>query len=215
MTRAIQALALAALFSPALAFADRGALTFDVGPTLSGMRVPPGAGEGRAVAGTLAGISMGVRYAIRNDLEIGFRGEWFKPAPFFYDGTTVTTPDGVFVGQAQARVGRQGATVGARWVHGLVWRLRAGLDVGWMRLSYESLDLVDLSDPGTPRTFGLALGSHIWSAFVASPSGGIEWAITDHVALSMGLRVDVVFGKRELSAISIPILVSWSWYGLR
>jgi len=214
MARALAATALAALLAPAVAFADRGALTLDVGAVLSGSRIPPGAGEGAAVAGTVGGISMGVRYALRNDLELGFRGEWFKPAPFFQDGTTVTTPDGVFAGQAQARVGRQGAVLGARWVHGLIWRLHAGLEVGWMRLSYESLDLVDVSDPGTPRTFGLALGSPSRSAFVISPSVGIEWGISDHLSASVALRLDLALGRTDLTALTVPLTVGWSFYGL-
>jgi len=214
MRRANHLVVLAALLAPALATADRGALTLDAGAVLSGSRIPPGAGAGEAVSGTVGGASLGVRYALRNDLELGLRGEWFKPAPFFQDGTTVTTPDGVFAGQAQARVGRQGAALGARWVHGLIWRLHAGLEVGWMRLSYESLDLVDVSDPGTPRTFGLALGSPSRSAFVVSPSVGIEWGISDHLSASLALRLDVAPGHTELSALSVPLTVGWSFYGL-
>ena len=214
MARALAATAIAALLAPALASADRGALTLDAGAVLSGSRIPPGVGKGAAVAGTVGGMSLGVRYALRNDLELSVRGEWFKPAPFFQDGTTVTTPDGVFVGQAQARVGRQGASLGLRWVHGLVWRLHAGVDAGWMRLSYESLDLVDVSDPGTPRTFGLALGSPSRSAFVVSPSVGIEWGLSDHLSASLALRLDVAPGHTELSALSVPLTVGWSFYGL-
>jgi len=214
MARALQAVALAALLAPALASADRGAVTLDIGGVLSGSRIPPGAGEGRAVAGTVGGVSLGLRYAVRNDLELSVRGEWFKPAPFFQDGTTVTTPDGVFVGQAQARVGRQGASVGAQWVHGLVWRVHAGVEFGWMRLSYESLDLVDVSAPGTPRTFGLALGSPRVGVIVLSPFVGVEWGIADHLSVALALRLDAVPGRGELSALTIPLTVGWSFYGL-
>jgi hypothetical protein len=195
-----------------MARADRGALIVEVGPVLSGARIPPGAGAGASVAGTLGGVSLGVRHALRNDLELTARGEWFKAASFFQDGTTVTTPDGVFSGQAQARVGRQGAAVGARWVHGLVWRMTAGLEVGWMRLSYESLDLVDVSDPGTPRTYGLALGSPSRSAFVMSPAAGVEWSVTDHMSASIALRLDFAPGRADLSSITVPLTVGWAFY---
>ena len=215
MARTLAAVAFFALLGPVMARADRGALSFEAGPVLSGARIPPGAGAGASVAGTLGGVRLGVRYALRNDMELTARGEWFKAASFFQDGTTVTTPDGVFSGQAQARVGRQGAAVGARWAHGLVWRMTAGLEVGWMRLSYESLDLVDVSTPGTPRTFGLALGSRSRSALTVSSSMGVEWAISDHVTASLSLRLDAAPGQGGLSALTIPVTVGWSFYGLQ
>ena len=215
MARTLAAVAFVALLGPVMTRADRGALSLEAGPVLSGARIPPGAGAGASVAGTLGGVSLGVRYAIRNELELTARGEWFKAASFFQDGTTVTTPDGVFFGQAQAQVGRQSAAVGARWVHGLVWRVTAGIEVGWMRVSYESLDLVDVSDPGTPRTFGLALGSRSRNALTASPSAGVEWAITDHLTASLALRLDAALGQAGISALTVPVTVSWSFYGLR
>jgi hypothetical protein len=139
---------------------------------------------------------------------------WFQAAPFYNDNTSITTSDGVFVGQAQSRVGRLGGTVGAYYVTGLVWRLRLGAEVGWSRVVFESIDLVDVSDPGAPRSFGLGLGDRTVDGIVVAPEAGLEWMVSDHLSFAITPRIDLLLGEPTMTAFTVPITVSWSWYGL-
>jgi hypothetical protein len=62
--------AFGALAVPTTTRADRGAFTFEGGALVSAAQLPPGVGSGDSVAGsTLAGATLGVRYALRNSLE--------------------------------------------------------------------------------------------------------------------------------------------------
>ena len=198
---------------PVAALGDRGAFSVDGGAVLSAARVPPGVGNGDSVFGSVAGVTLGARYAFRNDLEVSANGVWFQEAPFYNDNTSVTTPDGVFVGQAQNRVGRLGATIGAHYVTGLVWRLRVGAEVGWSRLVFRHLDLVDVSDPTSPRSFGLRLGDRTVDGIVVAPVAGVEWIATDHLSFAITPRIDFLLGEPTMTAFTVPITVSWSWYG--
>jgi len=198
---------------PVAALGDRGAFSVDGGGVLSAARVPPGVGNGDSVFGSVAGVTLGARYAFRNDLEVSANGVWFQEEPFYNDNTSVTTPDGVFVGQAQNRVGRLGATIGAHYVTGLVWRLRVGAEVGWSRLVFRHLHLVDVSDPTSPRSFGLRLGDRTVDGIVVAPVAGVEWIATDHLSFAITPRIYFLLGEPTMTAFTVPITVSWSWYG--
>jgi hypothetical protein len=205
--------ALLAIAAPFATQADRGAFSVDAGAVLSAARVPPGVGSGDSVFGSLAGATLGARYAFRNYLEVSATAVWFQGAPFYNDNTSITTKDGVFVGQAQSRVNRLGGTVGAHYVTGLVWRLRVGAEVGWSRLVFERIDLVDVSDPSSPWSFGLALGDRTVDGIVVAPVAGLEWMVTDHLSFAITPRIDFLLGEPTMTAFSVPITASWSWYG--
>jgi hypothetical protein len=202
------------LAAPLFARADRGAFSVEGGALLSAARVPPGIGTGDSVFGTLGGGILGVRYAPRNNLEVVASGLWFNEAPFHNDDTTYITANSVYSGQLQSRVSRIGATVGAHYVTGLVWRLRAGIEAGWSRLAFTSLKLVDFSDPQNPRISGPPLRDRTVDGILIAPVVGLEWMATDRLSFAIMPRIDVLLGEPQMTALSIPITVSWSWYGL-
>ena len=68
MRRSLAALLAAAL--PLVAFADRGALSVEAGGVLAGVRAEPAVGTGDAVTGTVAGVTIGTRYALSNRVEV-------------------------------------------------------------------------------------------------------------------------------------------------
>jgi hypothetical protein len=94
---------------------------------------------------------------LRNDLELTVAAFYEAPADFTNPGTTVDTAAGPLTGTLTARTSRWGALLGARWVHGLVWRWFVGAEIGWSRQSFTELDLIDVSDPSNPQSFGLGL----------------------------------------------------------
>jgi hypothetical protein len=73
--------ALLAIAAPFVVLADRGAFSVDAGAVLSATRVPPGVGNGDSVFGSLAGATLGARYAFRNYLEVSANAVWFQGAP--------------------------------------------------------------------------------------------------------------------------------------
>jgi hypothetical protein len=204
--------ALLALATPIGALADRGALSLETGGVLAGVRSEPAVGTGDAVTGTVAGVTLGTRYALSNRLEVTGTADWFASAPFYNDNTVTTTGNGTFRGQLQGRLSRYSAKVGAQYVQGLTWRVRVGGEIGWTRVSTERLDLVDVT-PAVPRSFGLGLGSRTADHLVVTGLAGVEWAVSDHVSFAITPRVEFPFGG-GLMAITVPVTVSYSWYML-
>jgi hypothetical protein len=196
---------------PQAALADRGAFSLDAGAVASVARVPPGVGSGDPVFGSLAGATVGGRYALRNYFEVSANAVWFQVAPFYNENTSITTLNGIFVGQAQSRVGRVGATVGAHYVTGFVWRIRVGAEVGWSRVLFERMDLVDVSNPSSPRSFGLALGDRNVDSVVLAPVVGLEWMASDHLSFAITPRVELTLDA-GLTSITVPLTIAYSWY---
>jgi hypothetical protein len=203
-----------AVGTPLGALADRGALSVDAGGVIAGVHVAPAVGSGDPVTGSVAGATVGARYALSNRLEITASVDWFAEAPFYNDNVVVTTSNGVFAGQLQSRLSAYSAKVGAHYVTGLVWRFRAGAQVGWLHRSFTRMDLIDVSRPGAPRSFGLALGSRDFDDMVVSPMVGVEWLISDRISLAVTPRADIVLGSPSTVWVSVPLIMSYSWYGL-
>jgi hypothetical protein len=207
---------LAALLAaaPVGGLADRGALSLDGGAAVAGVRAEPPRGYGDSVTGSLVGVTIGTRYAFTHNLEICGVIDWYAPATFYNDNVTISTSNGVFIGQLQSQLSAFSVNVGAQYVTGLVWRLRAGALVGWLHRSYTRMDLIDVSQPGAPRSFGLGLGSYQFDNLVVSPMVGIEWLVSDHFSLAVTPRVEVVVGSPGAVWLSVPLTVSYSWYGV-
>jgi hypothetical protein len=130
----VAAAALAVL--PVVTFADRGALTVEAAPALTWWPSwGPPVGTGTGVNGWTAGGLVGVRYALRNELELTLTGFYEAPATFTNPGTTVDSGPVPLTGTARASVSRWGALAGARWVQGLVWRWFLGAEVGYAQQS--------------------------------------------------------------------------------
>ncbi len=200
---------LVAAAAPLGALADRGAFSLEAGGVLAGVRAPPAVGTGDSVAGTLAGVTIGARYALSNSFEVIGTIDWFAPSWFYNDNTVIVTGSGTFTGQLQSRLNWFSAKVGAQYVHGHTWRVRLGAQVGWTRLMWQQLDLVDLTPP--PRSFGLDLGSRSVEHLVVAGLAGVEWEISDHVSIAVTPRVEFPLGS-GLAAITVPLTVAYSWY---
>jgi hypothetical protein len=160
------------------------------------------------------GVAIGTRYALTHNLEINGAIDWYAPAWFYNDNTVISISNGVFTGQLQSQLSAYSVQVGAQYVTGLVWRLRAGALVGWLHRSYTQIDLIDVSQPGAPRSYGLGLGSSEFDNLVVSPIVGIEWLFGDHLSLAVTPRVEVVVGSPGAVWLSIPLTISYSWYGV-
>ncbi len=204
--------ALLAVAAPLSALADRGALSLEAGGVLAGVREEPAVGAGDSVTGTVAGATIGARYALSNSVEVTGTVDWFAPAAFYNDNTVIVTGNGTFRGQLQSRLSRYSAKLGAQYVRGLTWRIRVGAEVGWTRLISERLDLVDVT-PAVPRSFGLPLGSRSMDHLVVVGLAGVEWAVSDHVSFAVTPRVEFPFGG-GLMAMTVPLTVAYSWYML-
>ena len=210
--RPLLAAAVLAALAPVCARADRGALSLDAGALLSATRIGPGFGRAADLTGSLAGASVGVRYALQNYLEITAEGFWLEPVRYYWDGTTVLTPNGAFLGQAQSRVGRWGGALGVRWVTGMVFRLYAGFELGFERLGYTDPDLVNTAQPLGARSFGLPLADRAVSGVALAPLVGLEWTFADHASISISPRLEFL-PSASMTAITVPVTLSWSVYG--
>ncbi len=207
LTRSVRAPLAAAVLSllPVVASADRGALSVDAGPVVSALRSPPAIGTGDAVFGTLGGAAFGVRYALQNYLEVSVNGSWFNPVRFYNDNTVVSAAGGSTVsGKLQAKVGRIAATAGLDYVRGDVWRTHVGAQIGWANLTYENVS----------HSAGLTYGTTNLDALVVAPRVGLEWCITDHISVSAMPTLEFLVGSRNLTAFTLPVLFSYSWYSL-
>ncbi len=203
-------LALLVAAAPLGALADRGALSLEAGGVLAGVRALPAVGTGDSVTGTLAGVTIGGRYAVSNSFEVIGTFDWLSPSWFYNDNTVIVTGNGTFSGQLQSRLNWYSAKVGAQYVRGFTWKVRLGAQVGWTRLMSQQLDLVDLT-PAVPRSFGLALGSRSTDHFVVAGLAGVEWEVSNHVSIAVTPRVEFPLSS-GLTAITVPLTVAYSWY---
>jgi hypothetical protein len=211
--RLATAMCCALLTVPTSARSDRGAFSVDGGVVLSAARVPAGIGIGAAVVGTFGGAGLGVRYALSNNVEVSMSGAWFETERFYNDNTTIMTPNGIFSGQLQSSVQRMQAGLGVHCVTGFVWRLRVGAELGWSRVVFRRLDLVDVAGQSRSRSFGLALGDRSVDGIVIAPMAGVEWMVSDHVSLAITPRLELPVNG-GVAAVTVPITLGYSWYML-
>jgi hypothetical protein len=125
----------------------------------------------------------------------------------------IMTPNGIFSGQLQSSVQRMGAGLGAHYVTGFVWRLRIGAELGWSRVAFKRMDLVDVASQSRSRSFGLALGERTMDSIVIAPTAGIEWMVSDHVSLAITPRLELPVNG-GLTAVMVPVTFGYSWYML-
>ena len=91
---------------------------------------------------------------------------------------------------------------------GLVWRLMAGVEVGWSHRS--NFDLQHFNE----MSFDLKLSLPGYSVdnLVLASLVGIEWAGGDHWSLAILPRLEVLLGPEPVVALSVPLTFSWNWY---
>ena len=196
-----------------VASADRGALTVDVGGGMTALRLgTPFARPQVAVNGFAPTVWLGGRYALTNEVEFGVAGFFEPPVTYWHHGVTVPTERGAFPGTLTHRMHRYGALVGARYLHGMVWRLTVGLDLGWSRRSYSGFLHLDPSSPAGPIDYELDLPAFRTDNVVLAPVAGIEWAAGDHWSISLLPRLELLLGPDPTVALTVPLTLSWSWY---
>lgn len=209
-TAAILSVVLAAV--PAAAAADRGALTLDLGPSLSLLDAKPSVGAGSTTLATGGGGTLGVRYALSNALEVGGLAVWESAADYFHSGVEITTSTGSPRGTLAERAQRYGVLAGVHYVHGYVWRLHLGAELGWTRETFTRRDLLDVSDPANVHSFGLGLRDRSTDSLVLAPVAGVEWQFADHWSVSVMPRLQFLVGATNRIGLFVPVTVGYSWY---
>src|SRR5438552_1093037 len=122
--------ALTAILPIKAARADRGAVSIEAGGALSVVRVAAPYSTG-TVVGSVSGFDLGARYAIANSLELSSRIFYQPSAPFYVHGVTTTLgASGSLSAGLVTHVRAYGALLGARVLHGNVWRLIASAETG-------------------------------------------------------------------------------------
>lgn len=203
---------LAGLLASRAAAADRGALTFEVGPTLTLVRTAPSVGSAPALAGTMGGGHVGVRYGLRHDLELSASAHWDAPARFYHSGARVAAAGQMLLGTLSETAERYGAMAGLSFVGGYVWRYHLGLEVGWAHQRFTRRDLIDVSNPAAPASYGLGLADVERNALVVAPRAGLEWQLTDHWSVAAIPRLEVLFGGVGRVVFVVPVCVGYSWF---
>lgn len=198
--------------TPVVAAADRGALTLDLGPSLSLLNATPSEGAGSATLATGGGGTFGVRYALSNALELGALAVWEAPADYFHTGVAITTPTGTPKGTLAERAQRCGALAGVHYVRGYVWRLHLGAELGWIRETFTRRDLLDVSDQANVHSFGLGLPDQTTDSLVVAPVAGVEWQFADHWSVSVMPRVQFLVGGASRVGLLVPVTVGYSWF---
>ncbi len=199
--------------TPRSALADRGALTLDIGAGGTALALPaPYAPTSGSMLGTSFLASLGLRYALRNWIELATSAEFEPPVTYFHNGVTVTTQDGSFPGTLKHRFYRYSTFLGGRILTGSVWRFVAGADVGWSHRAYSNFQHINDLDPNNPRDYRLALPNLNRDNLVVAALAGVEWAVGDHWSLSILPRYEQLVGADSTFALSARLVFSWSWY---
>ncbi len=197
---------------PSRAAADRGALTLEIGPSVSLLEAPPSQGVGSATLARGGGGTLGLRYALSNALEVGGSGFWEAPAEYFHSGVEFGTGAGQLRGTLAERAQRYGALAGVHFVRGYVWRVHLGAEIGWSIETFTRRDLLDVSDPGNVHSFGLGLQDQTAQSFVLAPVAGLEWQFADHWSVSLMPRVQFFWGGSSRIGLLVPVTAGFSWY---
>ena len=221
MTRFASALLTVLTLGTAPAWADRGALSVDVGGGATATLLPsPALGVFRTVQAvttltTAAEGYLGLRYALSNDFEVTL-GAFYEPSvTVFHNGVTleaVQPPLTQLPGTLRHQIVRYGALAGARRLWGSVWRLFVGGEVGWAHRSYTGFAHLDDRDPAAAFDYRLDLPSASIDSFVMSAGGGLEWAFADKMSLAVSPRLQLFLGRELTLAAILPVVFSFSWY---
>jgi hypothetical protein len=194
------------------AFAERGAVSVEVGSGVSliNVRAPYALGAPSQMGSSFT-TSVGVRYALMNFFEVGASAFYQPSTTFTHAGAQVPSPGGVLEGALLERTSQIGALIGARFVHGFTWRFVVGGDFGLARRSFSGINHYDVSDPSGAQSYGLSLSDTWRRTTIVAPSAGLQWT-GDHVAVGFIPRVEFLLGRSRTWALTMPLTLSWSWY---
>jgi hypothetical protein len=193
--------------------AERSAVSVDVssGVALVNVRAPYAQGSPSQLGSSFT-TSLGVRYALTNELEVGGAVVYQPPTTFTHGNAQVVAPGGALLGTLSERTQQLGFLLRGRFVRGYTWRFVTGADLGFAARSFSNIDHYNVSDPATgPRSYGLGLSDTSQRAALLAPSVGVEWA-GDHFTIGIAPRVEILIGSVRSWAVSLPLSLSWSWY---
>jgi hypothetical protein len=201
------------LLCPAVAHADRGASSLDLGTGVTALALrPPFADNGSTGWSVALSVSFGLRYALTHQLELTLGGFYDLPAHVTHAGTSISTVDsGTFTGTLEYELSRFGMLAGIRYVTGLVLRLHIGAELGWSHQAFSSLQLHDPARPGAPD-FGLGLPDLALDSLLVQPGLGVEWAFADHWSASLLLRFIAILSAEPAFGLSGGLSISYSWF---
>lgn len=208
----IPTIALSALLASPSAFADRGALSFDLGGGMALQNVAAPYTQGAApLLGFDPTFQLGARYALTNMFELTLEG-WFEiPATYFHNNVNVVLDGKTYSGTLQHNSHRYGALAGVRAVFGYAWRPFVGLEVGWAHRSFDDLKHIDDRDPATPIDYQLDLKGTTRDNLTAAAYVGLQW-VGDNFSVSLSPRFDYVIGIDAAWTLTLPLTIGWSFY---
>jgi hypothetical protein len=209
-----RSLLMASLLAASAAFADRGALSLDVGGAGVAVSVPaPLVQSPKSTLSYGGGALLGARYALSNHLEAGVWGFFEMPVTVYQDGVNVVASSGVYPGTLKETFTRGGALAGVHFVFGMRFRLILGLEAGWAASVHSGMKHFDVSDPNAAVDYGLTLNDVTTHALLLSPTVGLQWAAGDKWSLALLPRAQLALGKGAGGwAVSIPLIFSWDFY---
>jgi len=191
------------------AWAEANSLTLEIGGGAALVRTPAPYSTGASQVGSAPAAWIGGRYGISHQLELTLSVFYEVTEPFYVSGTTVTNDAGSTTGTLAMRAKRFGALVGGRLLHGNVWRLAMGGELGWSQHSYSALALFDNGSP--PRDYGLGLADTSKPSFVLAPSAGIVW-VGDKLSVSLVPRFELLLGSNVTWVVTVPLTIGWDFY---
>ncbi len=198
-------LAVAALLTATPARADRGALSLDLSAGAAGLSLPAPytLGEGTTV-GVGFEAMVGLRYAVINELEFSVAAYYEPSVGYTHDDVTVVTSGGDFTGTLTNSLHLFGVVGGVRYVNGSVWKLVAGLEVGWCHRAYSGIQFSGMTS--------FALPNFPTDNLVLQPLLGVEWAFADHWSASLLPRFTLLIGPDPTLGASVLLSISYSWF---
>jgi hypothetical protein len=195
------------------AWADRGALSLDLGGGASALRVAaPYVVNPSSTWAVAPSVNVGLRYAWTNALELSLGGFYDLPVQYTHVNVSVQPPDsGPLPGTLTHDLARFGLTVGLRYVAGTILRPFVGLEGGWSHRAYSDVHHVN-TNVQPNQDYGLGLSDFGTDNILLQPVLGLEWAFADHASLSVLARAPILLGPEATFGFSASLVFSYSWY---
>jgi hypothetical protein len=195
------------------AWADRGALSLDLGAGGTALRVSaPYVTAPTSTWGLAPSVGLGLRYAVSNSVELTVGGFYEWPVRETYAGVSLQPPgSGPLPGTLSLDLARFGVTAGLRYVTGTVFRPFVGLEGGWSHRTYSDLHHVNTAVQ-PPADYNLPLSDFGTDNVLLQPLVGLEWAFGDRASVAVVVRVPVLLGPESTVGVSASLVVSYSWY---
>ena len=203
----------ATLLAAGAAWADRGALSLDLGGGATVLRIAAPYVTTPSTAWAISpAFNVGLRYALTNAVEFSVAGYYELPAHFAYPDVAVQPPDSEpLPGTLSHDLARFGVTAGLRYVFGTVLRPFVGLEGGWSHRAYSNVHHLN-TNVQPNQDYNLGLSDFGTDNLLVQPLVGLEWAFSDHASVSVIARVPILLGPEATVGVSASIVFSYSWF---